>query len=301
MGLIEKLTAIGNAVRAKTGKTAPLTLDAMAAEITALEAGGGGGETDPTLAALTSDGTDFSYLWYKGKDRRSTDIPLPMPDTSRGEKFAYTFYDCEAAQYPAVLDLSSATDTSYLFARSNTRIYMDTALSNMTFDLSQVEMADSMFERNNLAGLPTMRGMENIRSMKRFARGCRHFSTISLPDTVACENFSGAFDETEVTDAEINITSATDCTNMFNESYLERLRFHGKLKTSFLLYDCTYIDLDDCKRIMRDNLTDFAGTDEEWMHTIGWNSEIWMRLESEMDAPDGFGWRDHLYMLGWNT
>lgn len=41
MALIDKLTAIGNAIREKTGKMALLTLDEMPEEILAIETGGG--------------------------------------------------------------------------------------------------------------------------------------------------------------------------------------------------------------------------------------------------------------------
>ena len=39
MALIDKLTSIGNAIRAKTGKTGGLTLDAMVSEIAGIETG----------------------------------------------------------------------------------------------------------------------------------------------------------------------------------------------------------------------------------------------------------------------
>lgn len=40
MALIDKLTAIADAVRGKTGKADPLTLEQMATEIEGIEAGG---------------------------------------------------------------------------------------------------------------------------------------------------------------------------------------------------------------------------------------------------------------------
>lgn len=43
MALTDKLTAIADAIRGKTGKTAEMTLDQMAAEISGMEAGGGAG------------------------------------------------------------------------------------------------------------------------------------------------------------------------------------------------------------------------------------------------------------------
>lgn len=44
-----KLTAIANAIRGKTGKTAALTLDQMPTEIAGIETGGGGGLATATV------------------------------------------------------------------------------------------------------------------------------------------------------------------------------------------------------------------------------------------------------------
>lgn len=41
MALTDKLKAIADAIRAKTGNTAPLTLDQMPAEIDGIQTGGG--------------------------------------------------------------------------------------------------------------------------------------------------------------------------------------------------------------------------------------------------------------------
>ena len=54
MALTDKLSAIGNAIRAKTGGTELLTLDAMPNEIASIETGGGGGtQVEPIV--LTGD------------------------------------------------------------------------------------------------------------------------------------------------------------------------------------------------------------------------------------------------------
>ena len=56
MALTDKLSAIGNAIRAKTGGTELLTLDAMPNEIASIETGGGGGiEVEPIV--LTGTGS----------------------------------------------------------------------------------------------------------------------------------------------------------------------------------------------------------------------------------------------------
>lgn len=54
MGLIEKLTAVADAIRSKTGSTEELTLDAMVAAIAGIEAGGGAQVLTYTAASLMS-------------------------------------------------------------------------------------------------------------------------------------------------------------------------------------------------------------------------------------------------------
>lgn len=57
MALTDKLTAIGNAIREKTGGTDLLTLDQMPAEIASISTGGGGIEIEPIV--LTGDCSHF--------------------------------------------------------------------------------------------------------------------------------------------------------------------------------------------------------------------------------------------------
>ena len=58
MALTNKLTAIADAIRGKTGKTGELTLEQMATEIAGIETGGGGdqsaGLVDGTLTVYES-------------------------------------------------------------------------------------------------------------------------------------------------------------------------------------------------------------------------------------------------------
>ena len=55
MALTNKLSAIGDAIREKTGKTALLTLDAMPLEIASIETGGGGEELPEEAFIITDD------------------------------------------------------------------------------------------------------------------------------------------------------------------------------------------------------------------------------------------------------
>jgi hypothetical protein len=55
MALTDKLTAIANAIREKTGKTESLTLDQMVTEITGIEVGGGGVAITTGTFTLSAD------------------------------------------------------------------------------------------------------------------------------------------------------------------------------------------------------------------------------------------------------
>ena len=59
MALIDKIKAIADALRAKTGSTAPLTLDEMAETITLLDSGGGIETLDNTYILVDEEGNEY--------------------------------------------------------------------------------------------------------------------------------------------------------------------------------------------------------------------------------------------------
>lgn len=82
MALIEKLTAIADAIRSKTGKTDGLTLEQMPGEIEGIQTGGGG--DDVLHALLTRTLTEFSddtiteigeYAFYNWTSLKSLELP----------------------------------------------------------------------------------------------------------------------------------------------------------------------------------------------------------------------------------
>ena len=81
MALIDKLNAIGDAIREKTGKTDKLTLDEMPNEIASIETGGGGTTpVNPIIEplAVTANGT---YTVPSGVDGYSpVTVKVPIPD-----------------------------------------------------------------------------------------------------------------------------------------------------------------------------------------------------------------------------
>lgn len=82
MALIDKLTAIADAIRGKTGKTEEMTLDQMVTEIAAIETGGGGDESvltsflDNSIVTLNYDGTRMvEYGVYKRTNLETANLP----------------------------------------------------------------------------------------------------------------------------------------------------------------------------------------------------------------------------------
>lgn len=75
MALIEKLNAIGEAIRTKTGKTEKMTLDEMPIEIASIEGGGGTGGGEENIIEK----------WISGE--AVTDINLPNATAIRANLF----------------------------------------------------------------------------------------------------------------------------------------------------------------------------------------------------------------------
>lgn len=82
MALTSKLSAIGEAIRAKTGKTEKLTLDEMPQEIQSIQGGGSGTDTlldyvlEKTCKVVSDEVTELrDYLFYKASDLVELNLP----------------------------------------------------------------------------------------------------------------------------------------------------------------------------------------------------------------------------------
>lgn len=106
MALTDKLTAIAEAIRSKTGKTDSMTLDEMPTEIESIQTGGGGGEIEHT----------YTVDYIPSVNTRAFTIPI------HGFSFAPIYVDCRAVtEIPNPTGLQGAVrfSVSNTFRESN--------------------------------------------------------------------------------------------------------------------------------------------------------------------------------------
>ena len=111
MALTNKLTAIGDAIRAKTGSSDKLTFDGMASAIANISTGGGG--IDPSALAFTGSLAYFNYNGRADNLLTTYGAQCSFTDISSLERaFSYS-----KGEYPITINgnINNTCDLSYCF------------------------------------------------------------------------------------------------------------------------------------------------------------------------------------------
>ena len=114
MALTNKLTAIGDAIRAKTGKTDLISLDQMPVEIESIQGGGGGGATPSAkwndVTFIDYDGAVL-YSYSLEEVQSLTELPtLPTHDGLVCQGWNWTLESIKSFNYPVIVGAMYITD-----------------------------------------------------------------------------------------------------------------------------------------------------------------------------------------------
>ncbi len=174
MALTDKLTAIGVAIRQKTGKSDLLTLDQMPTEIASISGGGGGGLPEAAFTLTGSCQYRFAnggWDWFienYGSQVTTTDV------THAG----YMFFNSAVTSIPFDINGNNLSNLSYMFFNS----------ANLT-SLPKVRgvLANGSFDANSIFGeLQLVRDLEDLFSADEIAamQSVKVTSQYSCPKTV---------------------------------------------------------------------------------------------------------------------
>ena len=175
MALTDKLSAIGNAIRAKTGGTELLTLDAMPTAIESIS-----GAAEPVIEALsvTSNGTYTAPDGVDGYSPITVNVPQDgsPPDSAfviSGNcqyRFANSGWDWFIELYGNKITTENISNAIYMFANYS--------LSNIPFEIniSDNTSINYIFYSSKIKTLPYING--RISAIAHLFNGCNYLNSI---------------------------------------------------------------------------------------------------------------------------
>ena len=178
----EKLTALADAIRTKTGSSDSLTIDQMKTAIEGISVGGGEGNT---LKKLLDNTKSTMYLFYNYQGT-SVDDFFQYNDTSNVTNMSYMFYNCRKLETIPLLNTSKVTNMDNMLrdCRSLTTIPL--------LDTSSVTAMNSAFSScKALKSFPLLdtSSVTNINSM---FSNCDELETIPLLDMISITDQNNA-------------------------------------------------------------------------------------------------------------
>ena len=318
MALTNKLSAIGDSIRAKTGKTELLTLDEMPTEITSIS-----GAAEPVIEALniTTNGTYTASNGVDGYSPVTVNVPQDGAPSEDYFKFTgninYLFYGGHwlwaIKDYGNLISFNNITSATSSFGMIN----KPTDLSSLTINFNGVNM-QSMFNASiAITNLPSVSGtvMRNFPSM--FA-GCMNLQSNemnkffrNLTTKVGDNNyfisqmFNQCFSARDLTEIlewlDISFNSYTGTQN-------------GVIGYSQLFYQCASLDSITNLYIYRGNIAKTSNaftrtfyycfrlsdmmfkTDGGTPYSVSWKSQV-----IDLNDSVGFAYTNSFYITDYNS
>ena len=254
MSFAEKMAAIADAIRGKTGKTEKLSLDEMATEINEISTG----ERD-----INPEWTDWRYFSHYD-NRNDLVAKLKYNDTSKGTNFSHMFYCCGSLTSIPQLDTSKGTNFNAMF-------YGCSALTTVpALDISKGTNFGSMFSQCfALTSIPAL-NISNGTEFSHMFNYCRNLTSIPQLD-LSKVAYSGGL------------------SNTFRECFaLVDLNIVGTINVAGLNVQYSPLSHDSLMSIIN-ALADKTGVSGTWKVTLGATNLAKLTAE-EIAIAEGKGW-----------
>ena len=173
--------------------------------------------------------------------------------------------------------INAKGDASYMFA--------DAGFSNFDFVESGIELET-----------------EEATSLTYCFREVKGITRLGKISCLGCKDLNRLFYRCFVKTIELFVVHETlTYSATFGSAHgLENIRINGTIGTS-IDFTSSPLTVDSMKSVIS-CLKNYAGTENENVYKVAFNSDCWTALEASGTAPDGNTWVDYVnYTLGWNT
>lgn len=269
MSVSEKMTAIADNIRDKTGGTEALTLDGMANGVDEVYEAGKQKEWSDFWDAYQNYGQRYNYRYGFYISYDSTDPKHFWTDENFKPKYdiipysyaQYMFGGCGFTDLKGilekqgvVLDTSNAYNLQYAF--ENCR------------KLTRVPVIDVSKSKN----------ANVIQCLFQFCSSLEYVEKLIVSSTVDTSFFS-----------------------VFNACYnLKEVRIEGVIATSISFTGTKYLSVESMKSVIS-CLKNYAGTTKEYKYTVTLKALVFETLEASGEIPpSGTTWAEHIDNLKWN-